>query len=546
MTGSVDLSPAHRATVERILAEHVPECEVRAFGSRVTWTSRDPSDLDLAIVGKGPLDLRTLSRLNEAFEESILPMRVDVLDWHSISDNFREVIEQDYVVLQMSNASQDADQPSIWREVLLEDVCEFRSGSVFKLKYQGQSSGDFPFIKVSDMNLESNIIRILDSNNWVSQATAQEIRARPLPSGATVFAKIGEALRQNRLRMLVRPTIVDNNMMGAIPKGDIVDSKFLYYGMHSIDFGEVAAGTALPYLTLSALKSLPFQLPPLAEQRAIAHILGTLDDKIELNRRMNQTLEEMARALFKSWFVNFDPVRAKAALRHDATSDADLTMSSASSAERWTIQRARSYLDAIDPQMVDLFPDRLVPSELGEIPEGWEPKALGDMADISSGKRPARRVSVADGEMQTPLWGGNGPMGFVAEALVDFPIVLTGRVGTLGSVFRITTPCWPSDNTLIMRANSAELFNFLFLHISTIDFGSLNRGSTQPLLTQGDLKSQRAVTPTGYALDRFSELTADLFDKIDIGRRQSQSLRLIRDCLLPWLLSGETQVGSIG
>ena len=95
----IDLNPNHLATVERILTEHVPECEVRAFGSRATWTSKDYSDLDLAVIGKGPLDRRTLGRLKEAFEDSDLPIRVDVLDWHSISESFRKVIERDYVRL---------------------------------------------------------------------------------------------------------------------------------------------------------------------------------------------------------------------------------------------------------------------------------------------------------------------------------------------------------------------------------------------------------------------------------------------------------------
>ena len=112
----IDLRPDHLDTVQRILAEHVPECEVRAFGSRAAWTAKDYSDLDLAVVGAGPLDWRTLGRLKEAFEESSLPMRVDVLDWHAISESFRKVIEQDYVVLQEATKQATADE---WREVHL-------------------------------------------------------------------------------------------------------------------------------------------------------------------------------------------------------------------------------------------------------------------------------------------------------------------------------------------------------------------------------------------------------------------------------------------
>ena len=105
-------------------------------------------------------------------------------------------------------------------------------------------------------------------------------------------------------------------------------------------------------------------------------------------------------------------------------------------------------------------------------------EAAGDVANISSGKRPGRRFTVASHEAQIPLWGGNGPMGFVTEPLVDFPILLTGRVGTLGSVFRITTPCWPSDNTLIAAAKFGEPLVSLYFQVQMFDFDSLNRGST--------------------------------------------------------------------
>ena len=155
--------------------------------------------------------------------------------------------KRDYVVEQEGAKSTPSNG---WREVTLGDICEFQSGSVFKLQYQGKSQGDYPFIKVRDMNLSANEFRINVSTNWIDQAVAQKIKARPIPESSIVFAKIGEALKQNRLRMTVRPTVVDNNMMGAIPKMDIVEPYFLFYGMHLFDFGEYASGTALPYLTV--------------------------------------------------------------------------------------------------------------------------------------------------------------------------------------------------------------------------------------------------------------------------------------------------------
>ena len=132
------------------------------------------------------------------------------------------------------------------------------------------------------------------------------------------------------------------------------------------------SGSAIPSTSREDFYDLPVDVPPLSEQRAIAHVLGTLDDKIELNRRMNETLEAMARALFKSWFVDFEPVRAKM----DG---------------RW---RRGESLPGLPAEHYDLFPDRLGDSELGEIPEGWEVKALGDVANLnpeawSSGNSPA-------------------------------------------------------------------------------------------------------------------------------------------------------------
>ena len=141
MTDSVDLNPNYLAAVERILAEHVPECEVRAFGSRATWTAKDYSDLDLAVVGEEPLDWKTLGRLKEAFEESDLPMRVDVLDWHGISESFRKVIERDYVVVQEGTKQATA---GVWREVTLGDVLTLQRG--FDLPTTQRKPGSYPVI----------------------------------------------------------------------------------------------------------------------------------------------------------------------------------------------------------------------------------------------------------------------------------------------------------------------------------------------------------------------------------------------------------------
>lgn len=276
-----------------------------------------------------------------------------------------------------------------------------------------------------------------------------------------------------------------------------------------------ATGSTFPNVSASQLADLPW--PSLAdnEQQAIACILGALDDKIELSRRMNLTLEETARAIFKSWFVGFDPVRAKAAGRQPP---------------------------GLKPEIAALFPDSFEDSELGEIPKGWMVGCVDDLAYVSSGKRPNARFAEPSDDAAIPLWGGNGPMAFVREALFVTPILLTGRVGTLGSVFRITTACWPSDNTLILQARATDAYEYLFFQLQNIDFASLNRGSTQPLLTQTDLKMRRLVIPGNPALEVFSRIANALFCRFDESVIETRTLAALRDTLLPKLISGELRV----
>ena len=189
--------------------------------------------------------------------------------------------------------------------------------------------------------------------------------------------------------------------------------------------------TVQAMLNLGDIAKLSILLPPKSERETIETLLGALDDKIDLNRHTNETLEAMARAIFQDWFVDFGPTRAK-------------------------MEGRSPYLAS---EIWSLFPDRL--DHEGK-PQGWETGTINDLAEVSSGKRPDVRFDEASPEGSIPLWGGNGPMAFVATPLVRNPILLTGRVGTLGSVFRITTPCWPSDNTLILSAR--EKFNFEYLY----------------------------------------------------------------------------------
>ena len=317
-----------------------------------------------------------------------------------------------------------------------------------------------------------------------------------------------------------------------------VDQGYLYYWMTAEDFVEFATsgseGTRMPRAKWEYVSRFSRPMLDISEQRAIAHILGTLDDKIELNRQMNRTLEAMAQALFKSWFIDFDPVVLNA-------------LRAGNPIPEKFAQRAVHYRDnpnalGLPEETLRQFPDHFQDSELGPIPEGWRVGIVSDLATIASGKRPKKRSKEKNVEFRIPLYGGGGIMAYVEEPLVTEPLLLTGRVGTLGKIFRISEPCWPSDNTLILFPKKKIYFHFVFFMLQLIEFESLNRGSTQPLVTQMDLSNQSLVIPNANVSNLFWVNVYSLFEKIDKSLEESSILSSLRDTLLPKLISGELRV----
>ena len=158
--------------------------------------------------------------------------------------------------------SELGDIPKGWTHGVLGDICSFTAGSAFKPEHQGSTEGDYPFIKVSDMNLAGNEVFIQSANNYVSKAQQSDMKAKLHPLGATVFAKIGVALISNRRRLLTTPTIIDNNLMSANPAEGKSGAYFVYSLLSTIDFNALVSGTALPYLNVSDLKKIPIVRPP--------------------------------------------------------------------------------------------------------------------------------------------------------------------------------------------------------------------------------------------------------------------------------------------
>jgi type I restriction enzyme S subunit len=537
------LKPQYRRAIIETLSANPKVERVVLFGSRAMGTFTPTSDIDLALFG-GDLTLSDQAALTEAMAELAIPQRVDILIHHRVENQaLREHIRKHGVEwfarkratgklataeLRPSCASNKRKAPMStppsaptarssgitgeWTTASLAELCDFRAGSVFTPSLQGRSSGEFPFVKVSDMNLPANAVRIQDANNWVSAADLKQLRAKPFPPGTVIFAKIGEALRQNRLRQVARETIVDNNLMGAVPRADRIDPLFFYYALSQFDFSDIARGTALPYLTVGSLSGLTLDLPPLPEQRAIAHILGTLDDKIELNRRMSETLEAMARALFQSWFVDFDPVRAKAEGRDPGLPD----------------------------EIAKLFPDALTEHpELGEIPEGWEVQPFESLASVKGGKQLPTKKCRPTGSF--PVYGANGVMGFSDHATHDGFIIAFGRVGAYcGSVHWTYSGAWINNNaSAVVPLNWPE---FVLQTMLSVDFVNMRTGSAQPFIPNKSLAAHPVIRPPATVLEAYCRLARPLRLRDQAVKQECKTLATLRDALLPKLISGELRV----
>ncbi|WP_232547973.1 restriction endonuclease subunit S [Propioniciclava soli] len=187
---------------------------------------------------------------------------------------------------------------SAWQQGQLGDLCRFVGGQGFSPEFQGSQAGDVPFIKVSDMELPGNERRITAANNWVTYEVVSTARFKTQPVDSIVFAKIGEAIKRERVRLLTRPTIIDNNMMAAIPNLNTCTPGFLYYLFQFTPFSKDHGGTSLPYLRAGDMVNIGVSYPPLDEQQRIAGVLGAFDDLIETNRNTQRSMEALAHALF--------------------------------------------------------------------------------------------------------------------------------------------------------------------------------------------------------------------------------------------------------
>ena len=517
MTDRLDLPRRYRDQLEALLGEHVPGVEAWAYGSRVNGRSRDVSDLDLVLRGPGlePLGYEYVE-LVEALEQSNIPILVRAHDWARLPESFHREIERGYVVVQRGVGNSE------WRSM------PFSEAVIVNPPVRLQRGAEYPFVDMATVN---------PGIRW---AYAESQRKHSgggsrFQDGDTLMARITPCLENGKIaryRALAEMTAAHGSTEFIVIRGrpDVTDNEFAYYltqspAVRDYAVSQMTGTSGRQRVPTAALDHIDVALPPLPEQRRIAYILGTLDDKIELNRRMNQTLEEMAHAIFKDWFVDFGPVRAK-------------------------LEGREPYLP---PELWDLFPHRLVVSELGEIPEGWTVGRIGDVAtqrqqavkpkDIDPGTpyialehMPRKCVALSE-------WGraegvASGKFRFhKSDILFGKLRPYFHKVG----VAPLDGVC--STDIVVVSPKSSDWFGLVLGHLSSAEFvnytDATSTGTRMPRANWQDMASYKIQLPGLEITRSYAELVRLWTDKIVSNIRESRSLSAQRDALLPRLVSGE-------
>ncbi len=545
----IDLRPDCLEIVQGILRKHVPGMPVWVFGSRATGTAKDHSDLDLAVITEKPLNDKTMGALKEAFSESNLPVRVDVVDWAGISEQFREIIRKKYEVVQKARSKEKkAEETSSWL-------------------YRPQFPGSWPHYKLYDLATWINGMAFRDFH---FTATGRPIiKIAEIKGGVSGQTKFTDAEYDSDL--LIKPgdmlfswsgqpeTSIDvfwwresegwlnQHIFKVLPNEEICTRDFFYYLLKYLNRNFIGIArnkqtTGLGHVTKEDLKNIEVRIPPKPLQRAIAHIMAALDDKIELNRRMNKTLEAIARALFKSWFVDFDPVRAKA--------------------------KGRDH--GLPKPLADMFPACFENSELGEIPKGWIVKPLGLLTETVKGRSYKSEELVESDTALITLksfarGGGYRPDGlkpfagtYKPEQVVtpgELVIACTdvtqaaeviGRPAVVGRTAGYRTLVASLDTLILRPRHPSMTRSFLYFLGGTEAFVSHTyahtSGTTVLHLAKEAVPSFKCAFPPAHLIEEFDSVAKLALNRMQAMEEESGIFASLRDALLPKLISGELLV----
>ena len=439
-----------------------------------------------------------------------------------------------------------------------------------KLKASEYTPTGVPVISVGEVGYGR--LRIHDKTPLVDESVWSRMPVFLLKEGDIVFGRKGAVDRSAQVQQSEHGYFLGSDGIRIRLNPEACESKYIAYQLQTVAHRswilQHAAGSTMPSLNEGIIRRIPIVLKPFEEQKRIAHILGTHDDKIDLNRRMNRTLEEMAQAIFKSWFVDFEPVKAKAEARAeweaanpgkkiDSSAEALAKVERAAMAtiagktEDELAQLPETQQQSL-AQTASLFPDSFQDSELGEIPARWQPSKLGDEADLTMGQSPKSEFYNKTGE-GLPFHQG------VTNYGARFPIhqtfcTMETRLAQAGDLlFSVRAPVGRiniADQRIVIGRGLSALRHkgglqtfltyFLKHHFQKED--SIGSGTIFNSVTKKELLDFPCVAPS-ISLTEIFEARIEALDKqIAVNDKQSRTLAQLRDTLLPKLLSGELTV----
>ena len=525
------LKDAHReAIIAQIAANQRVERAV-LFGSRATGTNTATSDVDIALFGDR-LTLTDQARLAAALDEIPMAQSVDLVLYDSIRDReLREHIRYQGVEWFARQAS-SSGSPEAWPVYRFRELLEgpVRNGIYKRKEHRGRG------VKIVNMGELFAHPRLRAVPMRRVDLSESEMERFSIEEGDLLFARrslVAEgAGKCCAVLDIDEPTTFESSIIRARPDPRRSDSLYLYYffsspsGLHLLD--TIRRQVAVAGITGRDLSELTVPVPPAGHQRAIAGCLGALDDKIELNRRMNETLEAMAGALFKSWFVDFDPVRAKMEGRDTG----------------------------LPQDIADLFPDRFVDSEIGEIPEGWEVIPLDAIARFQNGLalqkfRPAPNeerlpvVKIAQlrvGEANSGEWASTA---IKPECIIEDGDVLFSWSGSL--VVKTWCGGQAALNQHLFKVTSERYPKWFYLHSLLSHLPAFRRIAQDKATTMGHIRRHHltdalcVASPDGV-IARLSDTFSCLLEGQVANELSSRTHVALRDTLLPKLISGEVRV----
>lgn len=390
--------------------------------------------------------------------------------------------------------------PKDWEIVTMEEALE----KIIDYRGKTPKKSDSGILTLSAKSVKNGYIDY-SSAYFISEKTYEEFMVRGMPKIGDILltteAPLGYVARLDRDDIGLAQRLL--TLRG---KKDYLYNDYLRYylmspvGQHQLKARE--SGTTVTGIKQSEFRKALIPIPPYKEQKAIGHVLSTLDEKIKTNNQINEKLEEMAQALFKHWFVDFE----------------------------FPNENGEPYKSS---------GGEMVESELGMIPKGWGVGKLGDIISISSGKRPKEKQADSSEKYPFPIVGASSIMGYTSDFNYNEPVLIIGRVGTHGIIQRFTNKVWASDNTLVIKS---KYYGFTYNILKSIDYKSLNRGSTQPLITQKDIKNTTVLIPPSNVVNSYEDFYSSLFEKYRTNKVESDLLTKIRDSILPKLMSGEIRV----